>query len=427
MGIRSPGISIKIPENRFFFSHMSKEPISNLLLSSSPPTKTDEAFEKELDRSRKEFNQFNQDLDEIAHSMEKLFEDAPEWLANIEEIKRKQDSVEECILATQEKIFESENHLEKLKSLQNEVTEDINNDLKKIQEQIFDILEKHRSARSNVTNIYNNQSKTSEQLDLMLQAIHEYARLIREASLTIKHFDDVGSPLKYESLDLSPFRHYKGISSYFEDHIHQVSTPESESPVSHISPMIDSPELPSASTTTTHTSATTPTSLDTHSSDQSPLSLKDPQPSHPPIHPLPSYQIKHQKLLLLSMRRAAVGLKFLLYANQLNDYKNECPDSDCDLDLDLFDDTSTEEVVTTTYRDIIPDCKVSSSKSSISSTGICESNCDSNNCDSGGNDYEKNKECTPSKICVTIHKRSLVVHSYNLLRFDKRMLVKQQG
>lgn len=43
----------------------------------------------------------------------------------------------------------------------------------------------------------------------MLQAIHEYARLIREASLTIKHFDDVGSPLKYESLDLSPFRHYK--------------------------------------------------------------------------------------------------------------------------------------------------------------------------------------------------------------------------
>uniref|UniRef100_U9TBY3 Uncharacterized protein n=1 Tax=Rhizophagus irregularis (strain DAOM 181602 / DAOM 197198 / MUCL 43194) TaxID=747089 RepID=U9TBY3_RHIID len=207
MGIRSPGISIKIPESRFFFNHMSKIP--NLLLSDSPPTKTDEAFEKELDRSKNEFNQFNQDLDEIAHSMEKLFEGAPEWLANIEKIKREQDSVEESILATQEKILENENHLEKLKSLQNEVTEDINNDLKKIQEQIFDILEKHRSARSNTSNIYNSQSRTSEQLDLMLQAIHEYARLIREASLTIKHFDDVGSPLKYESLDLSPFRHYK--------------------------------------------------------------------------------------------------------------------------------------------------------------------------------------------------------------------------
>jgi len=420
MGIRSPGISIKIPENRFFFNHMSKESnikIPNLLLSSSPPAKTEEAFEKELDRSKKEFNQFNQDLDEIARSMEKLFEDAPEWLANIEEIKREQDSVEESILATQEKILENENHLEKLKSLQNEVTEDINNDLKKIQEQIFDILEKHRSSRSNATNIYNSQSRTSEQLDLMLQAIHEYARLIREASLTIKHFDDVGSPLKYESLDLSPFRNYQGSGSYFEDHIHQVNTPESESPISRTSQTsLDSPESPSNSTTTTHTSATTPTSLDTHSSDLS--SLNNPQPPHSPIHPLPNYQIKHQKLLLLSMRRAAVGLKFLLYANQLNDYKNECPNSDCDLDLDLFDDTATEEIVTTTYKDIDP---------SISSTGSCDSSCDDNNSDSGGSDHEKNKECTPGKICVTIHKRSLIVHSYDLLRFDKRMLVKQQG
>ena len=105
-------------------------------------------------------------MDEFAHSMEKLFEDAPEWLANIEKIKRKQgiinsfykniytfwitiltyliykllsDSIEQCILATQEKIFENENRLEKLKSLQNGVTEDINNDLKKIQEQIIDV------------------------------------------------------------------------------------------------------------------------------------------------------------------------------------------------------------------------------------------------------------------------------------------------
>ncbi len=43
----------------------------------------------------------------------------------------------------------------------------------------------------------------------MWQAIHEYARLIQELILTIKHFDDVGSPLKYENLDLSPFRHDK--------------------------------------------------------------------------------------------------------------------------------------------------------------------------------------------------------------------------
>jgi hypothetical protein len=178
--------------------------------------------------------------------------------------------------------------------------------------------------------------------------------------------------------------------------------------------VLDSPELPSTSTTTTHTSVVTPRSLTIDSSDSSvSLSNKDSQPP----------QIKHQKLLLLSMRRAAVGLKFLLYANQLNDYKNECPDSDCDLDLDLFDGTSTEEVVTTTYRDIVPDYKYSSSKSSVSS----DSSCDSNNSDSGGSDHEKSKECTPGKICVTINKRSLVVHSYNLLRFDKRMLVKQQG
>lgn len=430
MGKRFPGISIKIPESRFFFNHISKEPdtkLPNLLLTGSPlpsPLKTDESFDIDLDRSRNEFNQFNQDLDEIAHSMEKLFEDAPVWLANIEEIKRNQDSVEECILATQEKIYENENRLENLKSLQCEDTEDINNDLKKIQEQIFDILEKHRCARSNVANICNNQSRTTEQLDLMLQAIHEYARLIQEASLTIKHFDDVGSPLKYESLDLSPFRHYKG-SSYFEDHIYQVSrvnTPEPQSPISPISPisnMLNSPELQSASTTTTHTSATTPMSLDINSSDS--------QSPHPPIHPLPRFQIKHQKLLLLSMRRAAVGLKFLLYANQLNDYKNECPDSDCDLDLDLFDEISTEEVVTTTYRDIIPADKDSSSKCSLSSTSSCDSSCDSNNSDSGGSDHEKNKEGTPGKICVTIRKRSLVVHSYDLLRFDRRMLVKQQG
>ena len=178
---------------------------------------------------------------------------------------------------------------------------------------------------------------------------------------------------------------------------------------------IDSPDLISISTTT-HTSVTTSISSNTDSPDPSAsLSLKDSQPP----------QIKHQKLLLLSMRRAAVGLKFLLYANQLNDYKNECPDSDCDLDLNLFDDTSTS-FKTTTVGDAVPN-KGSSSKSSISSAGSCDSSCDSNNSDSGGSDHEKNEKSGKSKICVTIHKRSLVVHSYDLLRFDKRMLVKQQG
>lgn len=167
-------------------------------------------------------------------------------------------------------------------------------------------------------------------------------------------------------------------------------------------------ESPSASSSTTNTAATTPTSLITDASELSP----EDQPLNTPIHPLPRYQIKHQKLLLLSMRRAAVGLKFLLYANKLNDYKNGCPDSDCDLDLG----SSTEEVVTTTYRNIDP------KKSSTSS----DSGSDSNNSDSGGSDSEKSKDDTPGNICVTIRKRSHIVHSYDLLRFNK-MLVKQQG
>nr|CAG8510060.1 7005_t:CDS:2 [Entrophospora candida] len=304
MGKRSSVLSIKIPENRYFFNPMSK------------------IFEKELDRSREEFNQFNKDLDEIANSMEKLYEDSPEWFTtNIQEIKKKQD-----------KIMENEMSLAKLKTFQDEAHEDINNDLKKIQDQIYELLEKHRIARSNISNLSDNQSRTSEQLDIMLQAIHEYARLIEEASLTIKtHFDDVGSTIdygSYETLDLSPFQN---------------------------PPLTEPPQTPDvASTTPTSVGVNSPTNLPTtqgrggctgdeeENKNQETEQEKDQQQ---PIHPLPRYQIKHQKLLLMSMRRAAVGLKFLLYANQLNDYKNGFPDGECDVDLDFNEDSSTTEEV----------------------------------------------------------------------------------
>nr|CAG8453029.1 11662_t:CDS:2 [Entrophospora candida] len=384
MGKRSSVLSIKIPENRYFFNPISIVIPKNILLTGSPlssPTKSDEIFEKELDRSREEFNQFNKDLDEIANSMEKLYEDSPEWFTtNIQEIKKKQ----ECIMAAQDKIMENEMSLAKLKTFQDEAHEDINNDLKKIQDQIYELLEKHRIARSNISNLSDNQSRTSEQLDIMLQAIHEYARLIEEASLTIKtHFDDVGSTIdygSYETLDLSPFQN---------------------------PPLTEPPQTPDvASTTPTSVGVNSPTNLPTtqgrggctedeeENKNQETEQEKDQQQ---PIHPLPRYQIKHQKLLLMSMRRAAVGLKFLLYANQLNDYKNGFPDGECDVDLDFNEDSSTTEevVTTTTYREVIHD-----KDTTINTTG---------------------------KICVTIRKRSLIVHSYDLLRFDKRMLVKQKN
>ncbi|CAJ0838871.1 14484_t:CDS:2 [Entrophospora sp. SA101] len=387
MGKRSSVLSIKIPENRYFFNPISIVIPKNILLTGSPlssPTKSDEIFEKELDRSREEFNQFNKDLDEIANSMEKLYEDSPEWFTtNIQEIKKKQD-----------KIMENEMSLAKLKTFQDEAHEDINNDLKKIQDQIYELLEKHRIARSNISNLSDNQSRTSEQLDIMLQAIHEYARLIEEASLTIKtHFDDVGSTIdykSYETLDLSPFQN---------------------------PPLTEPPQTPDvASTTPTSVGVNSPTNLPTtqggggctgdeeENKNQETEQEKDQQQ---PIHPLPRYQIKHQKLLLMSMRRAAVGLKFLLYANQLNDYKNGFPDGECDVDLDFNEDSSTTEevVTTTTYREVIHD----------KDTTINTNNCNNSSSSRAG------------KICVTIRKRSLIVHSYDLLRFDKRMLVKQKN
>ncbi|CAJ0826194.1 4351_t:CDS:2 [Entrophospora sp. SA101] len=354
MGKRSSVLSIKIPENRYFFNPISIVIPKNILLTGSPlssPTKSDEIFEKELDRSREEFNQFNKDLDEIANSMEKLYEDSPEWFTtNIQEIKKKQD-----------KIMENEMSLAKLKTFQDEAHEDINNDLKKIQDQIYELLEKHRIARSNISNLSDNQSRTSEQLDIMLQAIHEYARLIEEASLTIKtHFDDVGSTIdykSYETLDLSPFQ---------------------------------PPQTPDvASTTPTSVGVNSPTNLPTtqggggctgdeeENKNQETEQEKDQQQ---PIHPLPRYQIKHQKLLLMSMRRAAVGLKFLLYANQLNDYKNGFPDGECDVDLDFNEDSSTTEevVTTTTYREVIHD----------KDTTINTNNCNNSSSSIPVNEYE---------------------------------------
>ncbi|CAG8462568.1 1872_t:CDS:2, partial [Acaulospora colombiana] len=317
-------------------------------------------------------------------------------------------NVEECILATQEKIIENEHRLNRLQSVQNEINEEINNDLKRIQEQIYEA----SNLSINVGSYFKCQTRTTEQLDYMLQAIHEYARLIEEASLTIKHFGDVGSPMKYESLDLSPFRQHEGSISYFDDHIHHSARSSSS----------ESQESPGASPSTTHTAATTPTSL-----------VTDPELSpaeRPPqmIYPLPRYQLKHQKLLLSSMRRAAVGLKFLLYANQLNDYKNDFPDSDCDLDLGSFDNPLTEEVVTTTYRDVSRDREGNDIDSKTNTAcSRSDSGCDSNNSDSGGSDSEKNRDNNPGNICVTIRKRSHVVHSYDLLRFEKRTVGRTTG
>ena len=54
------------------------------------PTLSEESFEKELKRARKEFQQFTNDLDKISKRVEKLAETSPEWFADIEEIKIKQ-------------------------------------------------------------------------------------------------------------------------------------------------------------------------------------------------------------------------------------------------------------------------------------------------------------------------------------------------
>ncbi|CAG8488154.1 2245_t:CDS:2 [Dentiscutata erythropus] len=414
MGKRSPAFSIKIPENNFFINHMSKSyynEVSDQL--------EDESFEKELDRSRREFIQFNQDLDEIAQYMKQLFEGSPHFLTGMEEIKQKQDIIEERILLMQEKIIENESLLSDFQFLQNKVHEEINNDLKMIQEQIYEILKKHQNAHTNISNICNNQAKTSEQLELMLQAIHEYARLIEEASLTIKHFADVSPRKEYESLDLSPFRSHEGSISYFEDKKYQSSRIKSSDPGSPSSPSSPT-ESPQSSRASNHTTITTPTSIVTDLSGQSsPLSSDSIQPNHS-VSELPQYQ----KLLLDidRMRRAAVGLKFLYYAHKLNDYKSNFPDNDCDLDLDLYEgDSFTDDV------DDVDDVTKSYDFNKNNELGLKNLNNNINK-DSG----EKSKDGI-GKICAYVRrrsqKRSSVVHSYELMRFNKnkRTLIKQQG
>ena len=74
--------------------HPPKKPkiaISDIVLDGSllSPTLYEESFE-ELKRARKEFQQFTNDLDKISKRVEKLAETAPEWFADIEEIKIKQ-------------------------------------------------------------------------------------------------------------------------------------------------------------------------------------------------------------------------------------------------------------------------------------------------------------------------------------------------
>ncbi|KAF0515149.1 hypothetical protein F8M41_017360 [Gigaspora margarita] len=436
MGKRSPAFSIKIPENNFIINHMSQSFNDEI----PEQLEDDESFEKELDRSRREFIQFNQDLDAIAHSMKQLFEGSPDFLSGMEEIKQQQDIIEERILLTQEKIIENEGRLSDFQFLQNKVHEDINNDLKMIQEQIYEILKKHQNAHTNISNICNNQARTSEQLELMLQAIHEYARLIEEASLTIKHFADVSPRKEYESLDLSPFRSHEGSISYFEDKKYQSSRIKSPGPSSLSTPSSPT-ESPHSSRASNLTTITTPTSVVTdHSGQSSPLSLADSiQPNHS-VSELPQYQ-----LLFERMRRAAVGLKFLYYAHKLNDYKSNYPDNDCDTDLVLYEDyedhfiddvTNIDNDVTNIDDDLtnIDDDMTNTNKDFNKNNDLGFKNI--NHCnnifkDSDENDNEKSKDSISGKIFAYVrrrsHKRSLIVHSYELMKFNKRTLIKQQG
>ncbi|CAG8491361.1 17165_t:CDS:2 [Gigaspora margarita] len=328
-------------------------------------------------------------------------DEIPEQLEDDESFEKELDHIiEERILLTQEKIIENEGRLSDFQFLQNKVHEDINNDLKMIQEQIYEILKKHQNAHTNISNIYNNQARTSEQLELMLQAIHEYARLIEEASLTIKHFADVSPRKEYESLDLSPFRSHEGSISYFEDKKYQSSRIKSPGPSSLSTPSSPT-ESPHSSRASNLTTITTPTSVVTdHSGQSSPLSLADSiQPNHS-VSELPQYQ-----LLFERMRRAAVGLKFLYYAHKLNDYKSNYPDNDCDTDLDFNKNNDLG------FKNI--------------------NHCNNIFKDSDENDNEKSKDSISGKIFAYVrrrsHKRSLIVHSYELMKFNKRTLIKQQG
>ena len=114
--------------------------------------------------------------------------------------------------------------------------------------------------------------------------------------------------------------------------------------------------------------------------------------SQQPIYPSPYYLLRHQQLLLLGMRRAAVGLKFLLYAKRLNELQKKHPNVDYDSDWHL----------------------------GMREDGM-ESYDNSKDIDACSRQSERE-----NKAYNRIRKKSLVLHSYDLLRFDnnKRTIVK---
>ncbi|CAG8737366.1 7334_t:CDS:1, partial [Racocetra fulgida] len=81
------------------------------------------------------------------------------------------------------------------------------------------------------------------------------------------------------------------------------------------------------------------------SNPSSPISPPDSIQPNSMASELPQY-----RLLLDRMRQTAVGLKFLYHAHKLNDDKNNCPDNECKLDLDLYEDCLITEEVTNIYN-----------------------------------------------------------------------------
>ncbi|CAG8626259.1 13513_t:CDS:2, partial [Gigaspora rosea] len=156
-----------------------------------------------------------------------------------------------------------------------------------------------------------------------------------------------------------------GSISYFEDKKYQSSRIKSPDPSSLSTPSSPT-ESPHSSRASNLTTITTPTSVVTdHSGQSSPHSSADSIPQ------------KYQRFLLKRMRNAALGLRCLYTAYKLNDLKSNFPDND-------YSDENHNE---------------------MSKDGI----------------YAYIRRRSQS------HKRTLIVHSYQLIRFNKRTLIKQQG
>ncbi|KAG9299157.1 hypothetical protein G9A89_013805 [Geosiphon pyriformis] len=382
-----------------FKKYPSKKPrivTTNILTDRSPlpsPTK----IEKNLSITHNDFKKFEQDLDELSQNVDKLIKEAPECLKRIEEIKKKQDNVEDCIAAANEKLLESRHYWEKSQILQHQANEDINNDLKEIQQQLNELLDNNRTLHSKIESLDDSQTHLTEELDTMLHAIDEYARLIEECSSTIKHFDEINTPIEYESLDLSLFRGLEGRNSNFKGHIYR-TTPDTSLPTSRsASPnfLSKSRILSPIDTKSTGYSESSSCSLSPVDSPVQTQQLRNQTPYNP---------LRHQHLLLMEMHRAAVGLKFLLYAKQLNELKKWHPELDLDLAVDLsIDPLNNASLTDHTYQKI----------STIYSGNI--------HCDS---DSEKNRRNGENihlneNISIRIRKRPRVVHSYDLPKVDK--------